>query len=128
RHGHGEQQQLDRVSHRGPERGVGQDLFIKAQADKLLRTAGRNLVERIHDRLRERKEIDGPEEQQRGEDEQEPCALAAIEIVPGKRYVQPLAHGSSKRPISCYAAPLRARRGTPAVAPLPQASSQTANP
>ena len=121
RRGHGEQQQLDRVPDGGPERGVGEDLFIKAQADELLRSARGDLVERIQDRLRERQDENRAEEQQRGEDEQEPCPLAAIEVVPGERDAKPLAHGSGDRLITRTAA---RRRASPAVAPLPQVISQ----
>ena len=73
--------------------GVGQDLFIQAQADELVRSARRDLVERIHDRLDERQDEHRTEEQQRREDEQEPGAFPAIEVIPGKRDAKPLAHG-----------------------------------
>ena len=74
--------------------GVGEDLFIEAQAHELLRSARGDLVERVHDGLRERQEEDGAEEQQRGEDEQESRTVPAIQVVPGERDAKPLAHGS----------------------------------
>ena len=61
--------------------GVGQHLFITAEADELARAARLDPVERIHDRLRERHDEHGAEEQERGQDEQESCPLAPLEIV-----------------------------------------------
>src|SRR4030095_10022741 len=90
---HGEQQQLDGIADGGPEGGVGQDLFIKAQADELARSSRRDLVERIHDGLRERQQVDGTEEQQRGQNEQKSGTLATIVVVLRKSEAIPLAHG-----------------------------------
>ena len=92
RRGHGEKQELDRVLDGGPEGGIGEDLFIETQAHELARSARGNLVERVLDGLGERQDEDGAEEQQGGEDEQESCAVPAIQIILGERDAKPLAH------------------------------------
>ena len=73
--------ELDGVLHGTPERGIGEDLFIEAQAHELARSARSDLVERVHDGLRQRQDEDGAEEQQGGEDEQESRSLPAIQVV-----------------------------------------------
>ena len=56
---------------------------------------GSDLVERVHDRLRERQEEHRAEEQERGQDEQESRALPALEVRPGKDEAIPLPHDVS---------------------------------
>jgi hypothetical protein len=50
--------------------GIGEHLFIEAQPDVLLRSTRSDLVERIHDGLRERQQEHRAEEQSAGEDEE----------------------------------------------------------
>ena len=94
RDGHGHQQELDGVLDGGPEGGVGEDLFIEAQAHELARSAWGDPVERVHDGLGERQDEDGAEEQQGGEDEQESRPPLAVHVALGERDAKPVAHGS----------------------------------
>src|SRR5512145_2146781 len=89
---------MDRVAHRLPERRIGEDLLVKAQADELGGTPGDRPVEGADDGLDQGDQEDEAEIGERGEHEEQPGPALAIRVGTGRDEPQQAEHRSYFNP------------------------------